>query len=185
MEHHKSLVDVLAYGVLERGYMTGSEIDAYIKAFKTALDQNKDTASDYPLKFIENFAKNYDFEKTEVLKAADDDSKTSNKKSDKGKPKIKTDPNSDECVILDGIRIYRFVPDELVKEFKKDKTKYDEVCTCLLGAKKYYAVKKGYITGIYREWYGRGEAADQVNGFSGPKYRKFASLSEALEFMKE
>ena len=185
LKYHKSVVDALAHGAMERGYMTGSEIDAYVKAFRSALRDNNYYQVDCPLEFIEDFAKNYNFEKTEVFKAADDDSKTSNKKSDKGKLKIKIDANSDECVILDGFRIYRFVPDELVKEFKKDKTKYDEVCTCLLGAKKYYAVKKGYNPGIYKEWYGSGEAADQVKGFSGPVYRKFASLSETLEFMKK
>lgn len=47
-------------------------------------------------------------------------------------------------------------------------------------AKKFYAVRKGYNTGIYENW---DECKKQVNGFSGAEYKSFPSLNEAKEYM--
>ena len=185
LKYHKSVVDALAHGAMERGYMTGSEIDAYIKAFRSALGDNNYSEADCPLEFIENFAKTYKYENINVSDESKQSTKDLDKQSDENKLEIELDEKTNEYVILDDIRIYRFVPEELVKEFKNDKTKYDEVCNYLFRAKKYYAVKKGYNPGIYKEWYGRGETANQVNGFSGSVYKKFATLVEAFEFMKK
>lgn len=45
--------------------------------------------------------------------------------------------------------------------------------------KKYYAVKKGVIPGIYSSWR---ETEQQVKGFSGAVYKGFATLQEAKEW---
>lgn len=47
-------------------------------------------------------------------------------------------------------------------------------------AKKYYAVKKGLTPGIYTSW---ADCQAQVNGFSGPVFKGFATKEEALDFM--
>jgi ribonuclease HI len=44
----------------------------------------------------------------------------------------------------------------------------------------YYAVLKGYVPGIYSSW---PSASDQVNGFTGAKYKKFKSRTEAEYYM--
>ena len=49
-------------------------------------------------------------------------------------------------------------------------------------AKKYYAVKKGRVPGIYDTW---DECKAQTAGFSGPVFKSFNSLTEAEDFMKE
>ena len=50
-------------------------------------------------------------------------------------------------------------------------------------AKKYYAVKRGKVPGIYTEWFGADGAKAQVDGFTGARYKGFATLIEAEEFM--
>lgn len=49
-------------------------------------------------------------------------------------------------------------------------------------AKKFYAVKKGYIPGVYQTW---DDAKKQVNGFSGAVYKSFSTLEEAEEFVSD
>ena len=47
-------------------------------------------------------------------------------------------------------------------------------------AKKFYAVKKGLIPGIYESW---SDCQAQINGYSGAIYKGFATLDEARLFM--
>ncbi|PGH15491.1 hypothetical protein AJ80_05508 [Polytolypa hystricis UAMH7299] len=47
---------------------------------------------------------------------------------------------------------------------------------------KYYAIQRGRKPGVYTDW---AIAQDQVRGFRGPKYRKFATWAEADAFVKE
>lgn len=47
-------------------------------------------------------------------------------------------------------------------------------------AVKYYAVKKGFKTGIFNSW---NECKQVVNGYSGAIYKSFTSLQEAKEFL--
>lgn len=47
-------------------------------------------------------------------------------------------------------------------------------------AKKYYAVRKGKVPGIYMTW---NDCKSQVDGFSGAEYKSFASLEEAAAFV--
>lgn len=49
-------------------------------------------------------------------------------------------------------------------------------------AKKYYAVKKGHIPGVYQTW---DDTKKQVNGFSGAVYKSFPTLEEAEEFLSD
>lgn len=46
-------------------------------------------------------------------------------------------------------------------------------------AKKYYAVRKGKVPGIYMTW---DDCKAQVDGFSGAEYKSFPSLEEAAAF---
>lgn len=46
--------------------------------------------------------------------------------------------------------------------------------------KKFYAVKKGVVPGIYQTW---DEAKKQVDGFSGAAYKSFKSLNEAESYI--
>lgn len=46
--------------------------------------------------------------------------------------------------------------------------------------KKYYAVREGFVPGIYKTW---DECKKQVMGFPNPKYKSFLSPEEAVEFM--
>ncbi|MFW2491695.1 viroplasmin family protein [Clostridium chromiireducens] len=46
--------------------------------------------------------------------------------------------------------------------------------------KKFYAVKKGKVPGIYATW---GECSENVNGFPGAIYKGFATKKEAEEFI--
>lgn len=46
--------------------------------------------------------------------------------------------------------------------------------------KKYYAVKKGFVPGIYETW---DECKKQVNGFNGNEYKSFSNLEEAEIYM--
>jgi hypothetical protein len=48
---------------------------------------------------------------------------------------------------------------------------------------KYYAVAKGLTPGVYESWYYG--AYEQVHGFPGASYRRFASSVEAAEWIKK
>lgn len=48
-----------------------------------------------------------------------------------------------------------------------------------MAAKKYYAVKKGKITGVFDNW---AECKASVDGYSGAAYKGFASLEEAQAY---
>lgn len=50
--------------------------------------------------------------------------------------------------------------------------------------KKYYAVARGAKPGIYQTWYGAGGAEEQVRGFTGARYKGFATRQEAEEWLK-
>lgn len=50
-----------------------------------------------------------------------------------------------------------------------------------MSIKKYYAVRKGKVPGIYRSW---DACKKQIQGFSGAEYKGFTSLLEAENFMK-
>lgn len=47
--------------------------------------------------------------------------------------------------------------------------------------KKYYAVKRGRVPGIYEDWQ---SAKEQVEGFPGAEYRSFASKEDALAYLQ-
>lgn len=49
-------------------------------------------------------------------------------------------------------------------------------------AKKFYAVKKGKITGIFQSW---DECKKQVDGFSGAEYKSFKTYEEAESYLKD
>ena len=46
--------------------------------------------------------------------------------------------------------------------------------------KKFYAVKKGFKTGIFENW---DECKKQINGFSGAVYKSFKTFDEAQKFL--
>ena len=46
---------------------------------------------------------------------------------------------------------------------------------------KFYAVRKGFNTGIYTNW---AEAEKNVKGFSGAEFAKFSTLADACAFME-
>lgn len=50
------------------------------------------------------------------------------------------------------------------------------------GPPRYYAVAVGNPTGIYTDW---DDAAAAIKGMKGPKYKKFPSRAEAVEFIRE
>ena len=49
-----------------------------------------------------------------------------------------------------------------------------------MAAKKYYAVKKGKITGIFDNW---DSCRESVDGFSGAEYKGFSTLAEAEAYL--
>lgn len=51
-----------------------------------------------------------------------------------------------------------------------------------MAAKKYYAVKKGKVTGVFKSW---AECRDAVDGYSGARYKGFSTLEEAEEYLGE
>jgi len=53
----------------------------------------------------------------------------------------------------------------------------------LSSEKKFYAVKKGRIPGIYTVWAGKDGAQVQVSGFTGAIYKGFKTREEAEKFM--
>lgn len=50
------------------------------------------------------------------------------------------------------------------------------------GPDKFYAVAVGSPTGIFREWE---DAAEAIKGVKGPKYKRFASRAEAVQYIRE
>lgn len=54
-----------------------------------------------------------------------------------------------------------------------------------MAIKKYYAVAVGRQPGIYTQWFGATGACAQVEGFQGARYKGFATLEEARNFMRE
>lgn len=49
-----------------------------------------------------------------------------------------------------------------------------------MAGKKYYAVKKGTVTGVFNTW---AECRDSVEGYPGAEYKSFASQKEAEAFL--
>lgn len=49
-----------------------------------------------------------------------------------------------------------------------------------MAAKKYYAVKKGKVTGVFTEW---AECRNSVDGFPGAEYKGFATREEAVAYL--
>lgn len=54
-----------------------------------------------------------------------------------------------------------------------------------MAKKKFYAVRRGHKTGIFREWFGPEGAQVQVQGFAGAQYRGFPTRGEAEAFLSE
>lgn len=50
------------------------------------------------------------------------------------------------------------------------------------GKRKYYAVPGGHNPGVYTEW---SAVEEQIRGFSGAKHKKFATESEAWDYMEQ
>lgn len=50
--------------------------------------------------------------------------------------------------------------------------------------KFFYAVRVGRMPGIYTEWYGGGQAEEQVHGYKGAQYKKFKTRAEAEDFLQ-
>lgn len=48
-------------------------------------------------------------------------------------------------------------------------------------SKKYYAVKIGFVPGVYLTW---GECQQNINGFSGAVYKSFDTQEEAEQFLR-
>lgn len=46
---------------------------------------------------------------------------------------------------------------------------------------KYYAIRKGYKTGIFTNW---DEAEKLIKGFSGAEFKSFNNLQEAQKFLE-
>jgi ribonuclease HI len=51
--------------------------------------------------------------------------------------------------------------------------------------KKYYAVARGQVPGIYENWSGPDGAQAQVSGFPGAQYKGFQTIEEAREWLRE
>ena len=51
--------------------------------------------------------------------------------------------------------------------------------------KKYYVILRGHKPGLYREWFGKGGAAEQVQGFPDAAHRGFYTLEEAAAWLRE
>jgi len=51
--------------------------------------------------------------------------------------------------------------------------------------KKFYAVARGYQTGIYTAWFGAGGAEVQIRGFAGARYKGFATREEAERWLQD
>lgn len=60
-------------------------------------------------------------------------------------------------------------------------TKQDlKVVTNKIMSLPYYAVARGYMPGVFRTW---SQTKDSVDGYTGRKYKKFASREAAIQFM--
>ncbi|KGQ07143.1 Ribonuclease H [Beauveria bassiana D1-5] len=57
-----------------------------------------------------------------------------------------------------------------------------KVATTSEGPAKYYAVAVGNPTGIFNEW---DDAAEAIKGVKGPKYKRFSSRAEAVDYIRE
>lgn len=57
-----------------------------------------------------------------------------------------------------------------------------KVATTSDGPAKFYAVAVGNPTGIFNEW---DDAAEAIKGVKGPKYKRFNSRAEAVEYIRE
>ena len=51
------------------------------------------------------------------------------------------------------------------------------------GKEKYYAVYRGFDTGIFTSWYGEKGAREITEGCSGAKHKSFNSLNEATTYL--
>lgn len=75
---------------------------------------------------------------------------------------------------------------ELVKSFTSRKDAEDFAAGKAVATPnepaKFYAVAVGNPTGIYRDW---SEASKAITGVKGPKYKKFASRAEAVNYIKQ
>ena len=54
-----------------------------------------------------------------------------------------------------------------------------------MAKKKHYVVLRGHKPGLYRQWFGKGGAAEQVQGFPNAAYRGFHTLEEAAAWLRE
>ena len=50
--------------------------------------------------------------------------------------------------------------------------------------KNFYSVARGRNTGIFSAWFGPGGAEAQIKGFEGARYKGFATIEEAREWLK-
>ncbi|KAM3503067.1 hypothetical protein MY11210_008850 [Beauveria gryllotalpidicola] len=57
-----------------------------------------------------------------------------------------------------------------------------KVATTSEGPARYYAVAVGNPTGIFNEW---DDAAEAIKGVKGPKYKRFSSRAEAVDYIRE
>jgi len=51
--------------------------------------------------------------------------------------------------------------------------------------KNFYAVVRGRQPGIYDRWFGKNGAQEQVQGYTGARYKGFAALSEAINWFTD
>jgi len=61
-------------------------------------------------------------------------------------------------------------------------SKFQRLILSSVWQKMFYAVAKGHQVGVYNSW---AECQSQINGFSGPKFRKFPTKDEALAFIND
>lgn len=54
-----------------------------------------------------------------------------------------------------------------------------------MAVKKYYAVAVGRQPGIYTQWFGKTGAFSQVDGVKGARYKGFATIEEARDFIRQ
>lgn len=47
---------------------------------------------------------------------------------------------------------------------------------------KYYAVKKGFVSGIFKSWK---ECEQSIKGYSGAKYKSFTSKEDAIQYLNQ
>jgi ribonuclease HI len=54
-----------------------------------------------------------------------------------------------------------------------------------MAKKKHYVVLRGHKPGLYQQWFGKGGAAEQVQGFPNAAYRGYHTLEEAARWLRE